>query len=110
MVNIEKSELDPKQVFNFMPSLNHWQTLNAKIQKLLSKPTCPVRLLMSLMGLLTVTEQQVHLGRLHMRLIQWHFKNNWRILKSHEKVIPIPRALYPHLKWWLQEENVLQGQ
>ena len=26
-----------------------------------------------------------------------------------EKVIPIPRSLHPHLKWWLQEENVLQG-
>ena len=27
-------------------------------------------------GLLTATEKQVHLGRLHMRPIQWHFKNN----------------------------------
>ena len=25
-------------------------------------------------------------------------------------MIPIPRSLHPHLKWWLQEANVLQGQ
>ena len=31
-----------------------------------------VRLLMSLLGLLTATEKQVHLGRLHMRPIQWY--------------------------------------
>ena len=65
---------------------------------------------MSLIGLLTATEKQVHLGRLHMRPIQWHLKNNWRVPKSLEKIIPLPRFLHPHLQWWLKESNVLQGQ
>ena len=65
---------------------------------------------MSLIGLLTATEKQVHLGRLHMRPIQWHLKNNWRVSESLEKVIPVPRSLHPHLKWWLEESNVLPGQ
>ena len=65
---------------------------------------------MSLIGLPTATEKQVHLGRLHMRPIQWHLKNNWRVPESLEKVIPIPRSLHPHLQWWLEEDNVLQGQ
>ena len=65
---------------------------------------------MSLIGLLTATEKQVHLGRLHMRPIQWHLKNNWRVPESLEKVIPIPRSLHSHLQWWLQEDNVLTGQ
>ena len=64
----------------------------------------------SLIGLLTATEKQVHLGRLHMRPIQWHLKNNWRVPESLEKVIPIPRSLHLHLQWWLQEGNVLTGQ
>ena len=59
---------------------------------------------------LTATEKQVHLGRLHMRPIQWHLKNNWRVPESLEKVIPLPRSLHPHLQWWLEESNVLQGQ
>ena len=26
------------------------------------------------------------------------------------KVIPVPKSLHPHLKWWLEESNVLTGQ
>ena len=73
-------------------------------------PVRPQGRFMSLIGLLTATGKQVHLGRLHMRPIQWQHKNNWRIPESPEKVIPIPRSLHPHLQWWLQEDNVLMGQ
>ena len=30
--------------------------------------------------------------------------------ESLEKIIPLPRTLHPHLQWWLDEDNVLQGQ
>ena len=122
LVNQEKSELDPKQIFNFVgfqfnlregkvrPTPECWQTLTDKILSILSSPVCPVRQFMSLIGLLTATEKQVHLGRLHMRPIQWHLKNNWRVPESLEKVIPVPRLHHPHLKWWLEESNVLPGQ
>ena len=92
------------------PTPERWQNLQQKILGLLSVPTCPVWVLMSLIGLLTATEKQVYLGRLHMRPIQWHLKNNWRVPESLEKVIPIPRSLHPHLQWWLEEKNVLTGQ
>ena len=119
LVNLEKSELEPKQIFDFVgyqfdlrsgrvrPTLDRWQSLQDKIHLLLS---LPVRQFMSLIGLLTATEKQVHLGRLHMRPIQWHLKNNWRVPESLEKIIPLPRSLHPHLQWWLEEDNVLQGQ
>ena len=122
LVNLEKSELEPKQIFDFVgyqfdlrsgqvrPTPDRWQSLQDKIQLLLSLPACPVRQFMSLIGLLTATEKQVHLGRLHMRPIQWHLKNNWRVPESLEKIIPLPRSLHPHLQWWLEEDNVLQGQ
>ena len=122
LVNLEKSELEPKQVFNFVGyqfdlrsgrvrlTPDRWQSLQGKIQTLLLLPACPVRQFMSLIGLLTATEKQVHLGRLHMRPIQWHLENNWRVPESLEKVIPLPRSLHPHLQWWLKESNVLQGQ
>ena len=122
LVNKEKSELAPKQVFNFVgyqfdlkegkvrPTEERWQTLTDKIRSMMSDPVCPVRKFMSLIGLLTATEKQVHLGRLHMRPIQWHLKNNWRVPESLEKVIPVPKSLHPHLRWWLEESNVLLGQ
>ena len=122
MVNLEKSELQPKQIFEFVgyqfdltigrvrPTPDRWQSLQDTITKILSSAACPVRQFMSLIGLLTATEKQVHLGRLHMRPIQWHLKNNWHVPESLQKVIPIPRSLHPHLRWWLQEDNVLTGQ
>ena len=121
LVNEEKSELEPKQVFNFVcyqfdlregkvrPTPERWQTLTDKILSILSGLLCPVQQFMSLIGLLTATEKQVHLGRLHMRPIQWHLKNNWRVPESLEKVIPVPRSLHPQLKRWLEESNVIPG-
>ena len=76
----------------------------------MSIPVCPVRNFMYLIGLLTATEKQVHLGRLHTRPIQWHLKNNWRVPETLEKTIPILKSLHPHLKWWLEESNVITGQ
>ena len=49
-------------------------------------------------------------GHLHMRPIQWHLKNHWHVPEVLEKEIPLPRSLYPHLQWWLDEDNVLRGQ
>ena len=65
---------------------------------------------MSLIGLLTATEKQVPLGRLHIRPIQWHLKRHWRVPESLEKEIPVPRSLQQHLRWWTKETNVLLGQ
>ena len=65
---------------------------------------------MSLIGLLTATEKQVRLGRLHMRPIQWHLKRHWRVPESLVREIPVPRTLHPHLQWWTRETNVLLGQ
>ena len=122
LVNLDKSELVPKQIFDFVgyqfdlragrvrPTPDRWQNLQDKILEIMSLPHCPVRQFMSLIGLLTATEKQVHLGRLHVRPIQWHLKQHWRIPESLEKVIPIHRSLHPHLQWWLQEDNVLTGQ
>ena len=122
LVNLDKSELEPKQVFNFVgyqfdlesgwvrPTPDRWQNLQEKILKLLSLPACKVQEFMSLIGLLTATEKQVHVGQMQMRPIQWHLKNNCRVPESLEKVIPIPRSLHPHLQWWLKEDNVQTGQ
>ena len=104
LVNLEKSELEPKQKLDFVGyqfdlrsgrvrlTPDRWQNLQEKILKLLSLPACPVREFMPLIGLLTATEKQVHLGRLHIRPIQWH---HWKVPELLKKVIPIPRSLHP---------------
>ena len=122
IVNLQKSELEPKQIFEFvgykydlsqglvLPTQNRWESLLQKLESILSKPSCRVRELMSLIGLLTATEKQVPLGRLHMRPIQWHLKRHWRVPESLEKEIPVPKSIHPHLLWWTKETNVLTGQ
>ena len=104
MVNLQKSELEAKQVFEFVgyqydlvhrlvkPTQNCLESLLQKVSVLLPHPSCKVREFMSLIGLLTATEKQVPLGRLHMRPIQWHLKRNWRIPESLEKEIPVPKT------------------
>ena len=122
LVNKEKSELVPKQVFNFVgyqfdlkegkvrPTEERWQALTHKIRSILSDPPCPVRQLMSLIGLLTATGKQVHLGWLTWDPYSGTWKNNWRVPESLEKVIPVSKSLHHHLRWWLEESNVLLGQ
>ena len=62
LVNLEKSELEPKQVFDFVgyqfdlrsgwvrPTPDRWRSLQGKIQALLLLPACPVRQFTSLIG------------------------------------------------------------
>ena len=47
------------------PTPECWQALIDKIKTILSGPVCPVQQFMSLIGLLTATEKQVHLGETH---------------------------------------------
>ena len=122
IINLTKSELVPKQVFNFigyrfdlitgrvLPTQDRWETLQEKLRFMKGHRQCTVRQFMSLKGLLTATEKQVCAGRLHMRPIQWHLKKNWHVPEVLEKVIPVPQSLHPHLDWWLDEANVLRGQ
>ena len=107
LVNVEKPELEPKQDFNLVGyqfdlrsdpvrlTPDRWQNLQEKMLKLLSLPAYPVREFRSVIGLLTPKEKQVHVGQLHMRLIQWHHKPNWRVPESLEKVIPTPGPCNP---------------
>ena len=97
VVNLQKSELEPKQVFEFVgyqydlshglvkPTQNRWESILQKVQYIMTSPTCRVGHFMSLIGLLTATEKQVPLGRLHMRPIQWHLKRHLRVPESLEK-------------------------
>ena len=123
LVNKEKSELDPKQVFNFVgyqfdlkegrvrPTPEHWQTLTDKILSILSGPVCPVRQFMSLIGLLTAKNRKASPSR--STSYETHtvaLEKQLGVPESLEKVIPTPRSLHPHLRWWLEESNMLPGQ
>ena len=122
VVNMSKSELVPKQVFNVVgchfdlsqglvkPTQERWISLSQNLSLLLGQKICSIREFMSLIGLLTATEKQVVSGRLHMLPIQWHLKKHWHVPEVLEKLIPLPKSLHVHFRWWLNPDNVLQGQ
>ena len=100
IINQEKSELKPTQVFSFVgyeyhldsalvkPTQERWLKLQDLILHLKSKRVLTARCLMSLIGLLASMEKMVPEGRLHMRPFQFHLKEHWRYPQSLDNLLP----------------------
>ena len=121
IINQEKSELKPTQVFSFVgyeyhldsalvkPTQERWLKLQDLILQLKSKRVLTARCLMSLIGLLASTEKMVPEGRLHMRPFQFHLKEHWRYPQSLDNLLPWTEAIAAHLDWWQNPSNVMTG-
>ena len=121
IINQEKSELKPTQVFLFVgyeyhldsalvkPTQERWLKLQDLILRLKSKHVLTARCLMSLIGLLASTEKMVPEGRLHMRPFQFHLKEHWRYPQSLDSLLPWTEAIAAHLDWWQNPSNVMKG-
>ena len=121
IINQEKSELKPTQVFSFVgyeyhldsalvkPTQERWLKLQDLILQLKSKRVLTARCLMSLIGLLASTEKMVPEGRLHMRPFQFHHKEHWRYPQSLDNLLPWTEAIAAHLDWWQNPSNVMKG-
>ena len=121
IINQEKSELTPTQVFSFVgyeyhldsalvkPTQERWLKLQDLILRLKSKHVLTARCLMSLIGLLASTEKMVPEGRLHMRPFQFHLKEHWRYPQSLDNLLPWTDVISPHLDWWQNPANVMKG-
>ena len=121
IINQEKSELKPTQVFSFVgyeyhldsalvkPTQERWLKLQDLILRLKSKRVLTARCLMSLIGLLASTEKMVPEGCLHMRPFQFHLKEHWRYPQSLDNLLPWTEAIAAHLDWWQNPSNVMKG-
>ena len=121
IINQEKSELNPTQVFSFVgyeyhldsalvkPTQERWLKLQDFILQLKSKHVLTARCLMSLIGLLASTEKMVPEGRLHMRPFQFHLKEHWKFPQPLDSLLPWTEAISAHLDWWQNPANVMKG-
>ena len=121
IINQEKSELNPTQVFSFVgyeyhldsallkPTQERWLKLQDLILQLKSKHVLTARCLMSLIGLLASKEKMVPEGHLHMRPFQFHLKEHWRYPQSLDSLLPWTEAISAHLDWWQDPANVMKG-
>ena len=122
IINYEKSDLVPAQVFTFigMEFLTHTnivrvpQTRQMKIletvRMVLQKTSISARDFLSLLGQLNAAADFVMLGRLHLRPLQMSLHNQWQPQKlplCHQ--ICMTTKILQHLKWWLQEDRYHQG-
>ena len=109
IINQEKSEQKPTQVFSFVgyeyhldsallkPTQERWLKLQDLILRLKSKHVLTARCLMSLIGLLASMEKMVPEGQLHMRPFQFHLKEHWRFPQSLDTLLPWTETISAHL-------------
>ena len=121
IINQEKSELKPTQVFSFMgyeyhldsalvkPTQERWLKLQDLIPRLKSRHVLTARCLMWLIGLLYSMEKMVPEGRLHMRPFQFHLKEHWRYPQSLDSLLLWTEAIAAYLDWWQNPSNVMRG-
>ena len=120
IVNLQKSELEPKQIFEFVGykyDLSQGLVLPTPLG--VDPPKVgihPVQTKLPSQGIYVPDRPTYSNGKTGSpgetphETIQWHLKRHWRVPESLEKEIPVPRSLHPHLLWWTKETNVLTGQ
>ena len=112
IINQEKSELKPTQVFSFLcyeynldsalikPTQERWLKLQDLTLRLKSKHILTARCLMLLIGLLASAEKMVPEGHLHIRPFQFHLKEHWRYTQLLDSLLPWTETISAHLEWW----------
>ena len=117
IINQEKSELKPTQVFSFVgyeyhpdsalvkPTQERWLKLQDLILRLKSKHVLTARCLMSLIELLASTEKKVLEGRLHIRPFQFHLKEHWRFPQLLDSLLPWTETISAYLEWTMVAES-----
>lgn len=120
VLNVAKSSLVPSQIFPFVgygynlkkgivfPLQDRIIAIQSTIKLIQSKTQVSARELMALLGLLTATEKLVHMGRLHMRPIQWYLKDHWNHTQPLDKQMPVLPSLMEAMAWWVQPINLLR--
>ena len=120
IINYEKSDLVPAQVFTFigMEFLTHTNIVRVPqtrqiletVRMFSQKTSVSARDFLSLLGHLNAAADLVTLGRLHLRPLQRSPHNQWQPQKlplCHQ--ICMTTEILQHLKWWLHEDHYHQG-
>ena len=121
MINHQKSEVVPAQVFTFVGVRfltadnlisvppDRVSSILALVQLFLRSARVSARHFLSLLGVLNAAADLVPLGRLHLRPLQFVLLAQWRPrLHSLSDTIVLSAAFHSHLQWWSRRE-IFQG-
>ena len=122
IINYEKSDLVPAQVFTFigMEFLTHTNIVRVpqirkmkileSVRMFSQKTSVSARDFLSLLGQLNAAADLVMLGLLHLRPLQISLHNQWKPQnRPYSHQIGLTTEILQHLKWWLQEDLYHQG-
>ena len=122
IINYEKSDLVPAQVFTFigmefLTQTNIVRVPHPRVLKILEavklfsqKSTVSARDFLSLLGQLGAAADFVMLGLLRLRPLQMALLSQWRPhLLPLDHRIGLTTDILLHLKWWQQEDLYLRG-
>ena len=121
LVNVAKSELEPRQKIVFLGELLDLETglalatptrqseVRERVFKAITTPSLPLRVLESTLGLLGATYPTVPWGRLYLRKLQGQVLGGIAKGRSVTNMVEISQETRDHLQFWLQDQVWLPG-
>ncbi len=122
MVNVEKSDLDPRQRFTFLgyrydlekatitPVENRLIKLRTTLTPFLDHTQLPAKDWQVAIGMLVSLEKLVPRGLLRLRALQMNLSEFWdQSTGCVNQLIPVSEETKRAVQWWLEDRNVLAG-
>ena len=122
VVNLPKSDLTPKQVFDYIgitfdlsnglacPAHHRVQTFLNLLKSFTQSPAPPAVRWQQVLGHMTSLEKLTRRGRLHMRPLQFALHDFWNQLRDPPlQPIPITPEVRSALEWWSHQPNLTSG-
>ena len=122
IINMPKSDLQPKQAFSFLgalfdfqqglirPTRDSLQSIQSWVSRFRSLSSASAHSWQCLLGILAAQEKFIPLGRLHMRPLQWHLQDHWcQASQPPNTEVPITADIKAQLLWWTVPDNILRG-
>ena len=121
IINFKKSELDivPRSIYiggDFhldtglvSPTEKRWSKIQSLVPAFCALQEARASHWASILGVLTSVQDLTFLGRLQLRLLQYHLNTHWTDRQDLSVLIPITEECKEFLSWWLDYDHVMVG-
>jgi len=122
LVNLKKSDLIPRQVFDFIgihfnlinflcsPTVHNLEKVKRNVTLLTQNKSLSARTWQIILGTLSSQEKLIPYGRFHVRPIQLQLLKNWNPFTGDPREqIPVTANVLQVANWWLNQDNLTIG-
>ena len=117
VINFGKSDLIPKQVFDFVgihydlirhtahPTQKNWEKLVSAAHSVLGAQSLTAGTWQSVLGIFMSQSRLVSFGRLHIRPMQWNLSRFWSQFRDgQDQAVPVLPESKEAARWWLAQD------